>query len=83
MKRKISRSVILSLAFVLLLTLIVRSAVAQTSSDEEVHAPLVSMVNLLSGPPRGKPTLVQVSGYLRLDFEGEAPYLHKEDYEKG
>lgn len=41
----------------------------------------VSMVNLIATPDRFQNKIVRVFGYLRLDFEGRAIYLHEDDYE--
>lgn len=43
----------------------------------------VSLIQLIANPERynGKP--VRLIGFLRLEFEGNALYLHREDYERG
>lgn len=56
---------------------------AQVSADEVEHALPVSMVTLLAQPANNNAKRVQVAGFLVLDFEGEALYLHKEDYQEG
>lgn len=43
----------------------------------------VSIVRLIATPDRYHDRKVQVTGYMNLEFEGDAIYLHKEDYEKG
>jgi len=43
----------------------------------------VSIVRLIATPERYHERKVQVTGYMNLEFEGDAIYLHKEDYEKG
>jgi hypothetical protein len=43
----------------------------------------VSIVSLIATPEKYHERRVQVEGYLNLEFEGNAIYLHKEDYEKG
>lgn len=43
----------------------------------------VSIVRLIATPERYHDRKVQVTGFVNLEFEGEAIYLHKEDYEKG
>jgi hypothetical protein len=40
----------------------------------------VSMVQLLATPDRFHGKFIHVEGFLRLEFEGDALYLHKEDY---
>jgi hypothetical protein len=42
----------------------------------------VSLIQLISSPERYGETKVMVIGYLRLDFEGEALYLHEIDYDR-
>ena len=46
-----------------------------------LSAESVSLVNLISNPEKYDGKKVIVSGYLSLDFEGSAIYLHKDDYE--
>ena len=41
----------------------------------------VSLIQLISNPIEFDGKLVRVIGYCRLDFEGDALYLHREDYE--
>ena len=43
----------------------------------------VSIVQLLATPEKFNGKLVRVFGFLRLEFEGDALYFHKEDYEQG
>jgi hypothetical protein len=72
-----------TLAAVLIL-LVGRGGVAQATTDDDApHALPVSMVTLLAMPASGSAQRVQVSGFLVLDFEGQALYLHKEDYQEG
>lgn len=40
----------------------------------------LSLVNLIATPEKYDGKTVRVFGYLRLDFEGRAIYLHKEDH---
>lgn len=42
----------------------------------------VSIINLISTPEKYHNKRIQVIGYLNLEFEGNAIYLHKEDYKK-
>jgi|CXWL01.1.fsa_nt_gi hypothetical protein len=42
---------------------------------------MVSMLQLIATPEKFDGKLVQVVGYLRIDFEENALYFHKEDYE--
>jgi hypothetical protein len=41
---------------------------------------LVSLVRLLAVPEAFDRKLVRVAGYCHLEFEGDALYLHREDY---
>jgi hypothetical protein len=52
------------------------SAIAQGNSPVDV-----SIIQLISTPERYDQKLVRVSGFLWLEFEGNALYLHKEDKE--
>lgn len=42
----------------------------------------VSIVQLIANPERYDGQQVRVIGFLRLEFEGNAIYLHREDYER-
>lgn len=41
----------------------------------------VTMVQLIANPQRFDGKLIRVIGFLRLEFEGNVLYLHREDYE--
>ena len=41
----------------------------------------VSLIRLLASPDRYEGKLVRVSGFVRLQFEGNAIYLHQEDFQ--
>lgn len=43
----------------------------------------VSIVQLIASPEKFDGKLIRVIGFLRLEFEGDALYLHREDYENG
>ena len=43
----------------------------------------VSMIALLASPQQYEGRLVRTSGFLCIEFEGDALYLHKEDYRYG
>jgi hypothetical protein len=51
---------------------------AQSSLGEPTD---VSLINLIAAPERYNGKLVRILGYLNLEFEGNALYLHKEDYD--
>jgi len=42
----------------------------------------VSILQLIASPERYDGRRVQLVGFLRLEFEGNAIYLHREDYER-
>ena len=68
---------------VVLMLIAGRLCLAQVPTDDVQHALPTSMVTLLAQPAIKNAQRVQVSGFLVLDFEGEALYLHKEDYQEG
>lgn len=43
----------------------------------------VSVVQLIANPERYDGKHIQLIGFLRIEFEGTAIYLHREDYEQG
>lgn len=43
----------------------------------------VSIIQLISNPEKYHNKRVQVKGYLNLEFEGNAIYLHKDDFKNG
>ena len=43
----------------------------------------ISMLRLIVTPEKYHNKTVQIIGYLNLEFEGNAVYFHKEDYENG
>jgi hypothetical protein len=42
----------------------------------------VSMIQLLANPEKYRNLIICVQGFLNLEFEGNALYMHKEDYEE-
>jgi len=75
---------ILKVVFAAILMLIAeRVSLAQATTDDVQHALPASIVTLLAQPASNIVKRVQVAGFLVLDFEGEALYLHKEDYQEG
>jgi hypothetical protein len=74
---------IFKVAVAAIFVLIAGRALAQADTDDAPHALPASIVTLLAQPAISNAKRVQVSGYLALDFEGEALYLHKEDYQEG
>jgi hypothetical protein len=53
---------------------------AQSSTDFSDPTD-VSLINLIATPEKYQGKIVRVVGYLNLEFEGNAIYIHKEDYE--
>src|SRR5215469_766291 len=41
----------------------------------------VTLVRLIANPEKFDGKLIRVIGFLRLEFEGDVLYLHREDYE--
>ena len=70
-----------SVAVVLAAALSLSSASTRAGSERQVED--VSLVQLLATPERFHGKRVQVIGFLRLEFEGDALYLHQEDYRRG
>ena len=80
------------LFLLLMLTLVMSGVVfgqAQKDSiDETEMRPLqlldiyenVSLIKLIANPEKYEGKRIQVIGYLHLEFEGNAIYLHEEDY---
>ncbi|ROH99611.1 hypothetical protein [Chryseobacterium daecheongense] len=48
-------------------------------SSRDMH---ISLVRLIATPEKYHNKIIEVVGYLNLEFEGDAIYLHQEDYEK-
>ena len=55
-------------------TLLVATLQAQEPTD-------VTLVQLIANPEKFDGRLIRVIGFLRLEFEGNVLYLHREDYE--
>jgi hypothetical protein len=53
------------------------------SSPHQTNSPppLVSLVELIANPDKYDGKQVLITGFLRLEFEGDALYLHREDSE--
>jgi hypothetical protein len=56
-------------------TLLVAPLIAQEPTD-------VTLVQLIANPEKFDGRLIRVIGFLRLEFEGDVLYLHREDFEK-
>jgi hypothetical protein len=55
-------------------TLLVAPIQAQQPTD-------VTLIQLIANPEKFDGKLIRVIGFLRLEFEGDVLYLHREDYE--
>ena len=49
---------------------------------EEARVPYVSIVQLIANPQLYEGKRIRIIGYLHLEFEGDAIYLHREDFEQ-
>ena len=65
-----------ALAFSAIIVLLAASAESVSSSIGNS----VSIVQLIATPEKYQGKVVQVMGFLRLEFEGNAIYLHEDDY---
>ena len=54
---------------------------AAISTAEEEH-PFTSIYALIASPEKYEGQVVRVSGFLHLEFEGNALYAHREDYDR-
>jgi len=79
-----TKSILMVVVAAIFMLAVGRMSLAQATADEDApHALPTSIVTLLAMPVSSAAKQVQVSGFLVLDFEGEALYLHKEDYQQG
>ena len=67
---------ILSLLFLLLCF----TSTAQSVKNDQVDYQDVSLIKLIANPERYDGKAVRVIGFLNLEFEGDALYIHKEDF---
>ena len=58
--------------------LLVAPLVGRVKAEEPVD---VTLVQLIANPQQFDGKLIRVIGFLRLEFEGNVLYLHREDYE--
>ncbi|RYJ39676.1 hypothetical protein NU08_1345 [Flavobacterium anhuiense] len=58
---------------------------SKSEKDQAIsfHKYDISLIRLISTPEKYDGKQIQVIGYLNLEFEGDAIYLHKEDFSKG
>jgi hypothetical protein len=70
----------------LLLIFGIGNCIAQNSEKtifdfSEKNAEKISLVQLIANPKKYDGKVIEVIGFLSLEFEGRALYLHKDDYE--
>jgi hypothetical protein len=84
----------MNILYCLLLTIILITGCKATPSKGAVDTTVVnvakpafdkrvSIVNLIATPERYNQKIIRVKGFLNLEFEGNAIYLHKEDCDLG
>jgi hypothetical protein len=59
------------------------TGLAVFAQEDVPHARSESLLTLIAQPGSNKAEKVQVAGFLVLAFEGNALYLHEEDYKEG
>lgn len=64
----------------LILAFFLSSVVLEICATEQSKD--VSIVQLIADPKKFDGQLIRVIGFLHLEFEGNAVYLHQEDYER-
>jgi hypothetical protein len=79
------KRLVVLLALVASLTVFGRSASAQMvgyypKGGPDISADEVSLIQLIANPERYDNKIVRVIGYLNLEFEGNAIYLHRDDF---
>ncbi|MBI5325483.1 MAG: hypothetical protein HZB41_09490 [Ignavibacteriae bacterium] len=50
------------------------------NENSEEPAEIISMISIIANPEKYHGKILRVLGYLNLEFEGDAIYLHLEDY---
>ena len=73
------KTLLSALLIVLVLSL---DATAEERTGEDVIR-YVSIIGLIGSPERYDGKRVHTVGFLRVEFEGDAVYLHREDYLRG
>jgi hypothetical protein len=58
------------------------ATMTESSRPADKFPELVSLIQLISTPQVFDGVVVQVVGFLRIEFEGNALYLHKDDFEQ-
>jgi hypothetical protein len=79
MERNMKKTIKLLVACAFMLV----TGLALFAQDDVPHARPESLITLIAQPGSNKAQKVQVAGFLVLAFEGNALYLHEEDYKEG
>jgi hypothetical protein len=77
MNRTYRRTLVLSAVTIMLLAALSAAPVSRAQNES------VSIVQLIATPEKYNGKVVQVAGFLRLEFEGDTIYLHEDDYNHG
>jgi hypothetical protein len=64
------------------LSVIVFACVLFAAGSPKQDAIHVSIIRLIASPKEFDGMIVRVEGFMHLQFEGDAIYLHKEDYDR-
>ena len=64
------------IASICILTMVARVAPIKAAEPDDV-----TLVRLIANPEKFDGKLIRVIGFLRLEFEGNVLYLHREDYD--
>lgn len=72
------RALALSATAIVLLTALLATRLSRAKNNPIANS--VSIVQLIATPEKYDHKVVQVMGFLRLEFEGDAIYLHEDDY---
>lgn len=75
----------------LLTTILLSTVIAVAAQDAKRrkeegtpwHEYSISIIRLIATPEKYHNKQIQIEGYLNLEFEGDAIYLHREDRDKG
>jgi hypothetical protein len=81
MNRTCRRALALSSVTMVLLTALSAAPVSRAQNNPIRNS--VSIVQLIATPEKYDGKVVKVMGFLRLEFEGDAIYLHEDDYRHG
>ena len=77
------RSIFLVSLVLNVITCLAQDTKKRQDEDTSWHEHSISIDSLIATPERYHGKKIQIAGYLNLEFEGNAIYLHKEDREKG